>query len=55
MMAGQAALGGQMRVVPPLLEQGGYIPLADGRVRANIPFSSYRAYRRLLQELTTQR
>jgi len=24
--------------VPPLLEQGGYVPLADGRVRADIPF-----------------
>jgi hypothetical protein len=40
------------RVVPPLLAEGGYIPLADGRVRASVPFAHYRAYRRLLEELT---
>ncbi|NQU10529.1 hypothetical protein HQ590_07060 [bacterium] len=38
--------------VPPLLAQGGYIPLADGRVRANMPLASYRYYRQLLQRLT---
>jgi uroporphyrinogen decarboxylase len=27
--------------VPPLLEQGGYVPLADGRVREDIPFENY--------------
>jgi hypothetical protein len=37
--------------VPPLLEQGGYIPLADGRVRADVPFASYAIYRRLLEEI----
>lgn len=40
------------RVIPPLLAQGGYIPLADGRVRANVPFEVYRYYRRLLEDLT---
>ena len=35
----------------PLLEQGGYIPLADGRVRATVPFASYCAYRRMLEAL----
>ncbi len=40
------------RVIPPLLAQGGYVPLADGRVRANVPFKNYRYYRRLLEELT---
>lgn len=39
------------RVIPPLLAQGGYVPLADGRVRANVPFENYRTYRRLLEEL----
>ena len=38
--------------VPPLLAQGGYVPLADGRVRANVPFENYRYYRRVLAEVT---
>ncbi len=38
--------------VPPLLEQGGYIPVADGRVRANVPFENYVYYRRLTEEIT---
>jgi len=38
--------------VPPLLEQGGYVPLADGRVREDIPFENYVYYRRLLEEVT---
>lgn len=38
--------------LPPLLEQGGYIPLADGRVRQDIPFENYCFYRQLLEELT---
>jgi hypothetical protein len=39
------------RVVPPLLEAGGYIPLLDGRVRVYIPFENYEYYRELLQEI----
>ncbi len=35
--------------MPPLLAQGGYVPLADGRVRANVPLENYLYYRRLLQ------
>ena len=38
--------------VPPLLEQGGYVPLADGRVRWDIPFENYVYYRELLQKVT---
>jgi uroporphyrinogen-III decarboxylase len=38
-------------VVPGLLQQGGYIPLADGRVRVEVPFENYVTYRELLQEL----
>jgi hypothetical protein len=38
--------------VPPLLEQGGYIPLADGRVRTDIPLESYIYYRQLLEKVT---
>ncbi len=39
------------RVVPPLLAQGGYIPMLDGRVRIDIPFENYTYYRRLLEEM----
>ena len=38
--------------VPPLLEQGGYVPLADGRVRQDIPFENYVYYRELLEKVT---
>jgi uroporphyrinogen decarboxylase len=39
--------------VPPLLEQGGYVPLADGRVREDIPFENYVYYRELLEKVST--
>ena len=39
--------------VPPLLAEGGFIPLADGRVRASIPLHNYLAYRRALERITT--
>jgi uroporphyrinogen decarboxylase len=38
--------------VPLLLEQGGYVPLLDGRVRADIPFENYIYYRQLLEDVT---
>jgi hypothetical protein len=41
-----------MERVPPLLENGGFIPLADGRVREDVSFENYLYYRKLL-ELTT--
>jgi hypothetical protein len=41
-----------MEIVPPLLESGGFIPLADGRVREDVSFENYSYYRKLL-ELTT--
>jgi hypothetical protein len=37
--------------VPALLAQGGYVPLADGRVRVDVPFERYVYYRQLLQDL----
>lgn len=37
--------------VLPLITSGGYIPIADGRVRKNIPFENYAYYRRLLQQM----
>jgi len=38
--------------VPPLLAQGGFVPLADGRVREDIPFENYIYYRELLENIT---
>lgn len=38
--------------VPPLLDSGGFIPLADGRVRAVVPYENYRFYRALLAQVT---
>ncbi len=38
--------------VPPLLAQGGYVPLADGRVREDITFENYVYYRELLEKVT---
>lgn len=53
LLAGPAAVRREMETrVPPLLAGGGYVPLADGRVRQNVPFETYRLYRRLLEEMT---
>jgi len=41
-----------METVPPLVAEGGYVPLADGRVRADVPYENYLYYRRLLEEAT---
>jgi uroporphyrinogen decarboxylase len=41
--------------VPPLLADGGYIPLADGRVREDVPFENYVYYRRLLEKVTAKK
>ncbi len=38
--------------VPLLVAQGGYVPLADGRVREDIPFENYVYYRQLLEKVT---
>jgi hypothetical protein len=40
--------------VPPLLADGGYVPLADGRVRTDVPFENYVYYRRLLEKVTRE-
>jgi hypothetical protein len=37
--------------MPPLLEQGGYVPMVDGRVRKYVPYENYRAYRESIREL----
>lgn len=38
--------------VPPLVKEGGYVPLADGRVREDIPLENYIYYRQLLEKVT---
>jgi hypothetical protein len=38
-------------LVPPLLAAGRYVPLAGGRVRAGVPWATYRRYREVLREL----
>ncbi len=38
--------------VPPLVADGGYVPLADGRVREDVPFENYVYYRQLLEKAT---
>jgi hypothetical protein len=37
--------------VPVLLESGHYLPCLDDRPRSNIPFSNYRLYRHMLEEI----
>jgi len=41
--------GGSLKT---LLAGGGYIPMADGRVRADVPFENYVYYRKLLEKVT---
>lgn len=49
---GRAAIQKEvMGKVPPLITDGGYVPLADGRVRADIPYKNYAYYRELLREV----
>ena len=38
--------------VPALLAEGGYVPLADGRIREDVAFENYACYRRLLETVT---
>jgi hypothetical protein len=39
--------------IQPLLESGGYIPLADGRLREGVTFSNYQYYRTHLQKMVS--
>ena len=51
--SGGAAMEAEVRrVVPPLLEQGGFIPSCDHGVPADVSWPDYVAYARLLAELT---
>ena len=37
-----------------VLQQGGYVPMVDGRVRRYVPYENYRVYRELIRELAEQ-
>jgi hypothetical protein len=49
---GPEAIQEAVEEVVPLTEEGGYIPLADGRVRADVPYENYLYYRELLKKIT---
>ena len=50
---GKAAIKQELEEkVPPLLADGGYVPMADGRVREDVSFENYSYYRKLLQKIT---
>ncbi len=48
---GQALRDAIMNVVPPLLEEGGYMPSCDHGIPANVSWPNYVEYARLLAEL----
>jgi hypothetical protein len=50
---GKDAIRRAVDAIAPLVAEGGFIPLADGRVRADVPYENYIFYRQLLRELTT--
>jgi len=50
---GKAAIRREIeKKVPSLIQDGGYVPLADGRVREDVSFDDYVYYRELLQKTT---
>jgi uroporphyrinogen decarboxylase len=49
---GPEAIREAIASVVPLIQKGGYIPLADGRVRADVPYENYVYYRELLKKIT---
>ncbi len=50
--SGKEAIKRAVVHVAPLVAEGGFIPLADGRVRAEVPYEHYAYYRQLLREIT---
>jgi hypothetical protein len=52
LMLGKDAIRHEIETkLPALLEQGGYIPLADARIRKYIPFENYVYYRQLVEKI----
>ncbi len=53
-LKGKAAIDeALMNTAAPLLEQGGYLPMLDDRVRPNVPYENYRYYRVRLEKLVS--
>jgi hypothetical protein len=50
--SGRGAIERAVAHVAPLVAEGGFIPLADGRVRADVPYEHYAYYRQLLRSIT---
>jgi uroporphyrinogen decarboxylase len=50
---GEAAIRKAVEQVAGLAGDGGFIPLLDGRVREDVSYADYLAYRKLLEELTS--
>ena len=50
---GEAAIRKAVEQVAGLAEDGGFIPLLDGRVREEVSYADYLVYRKLLEELTS--
>ncbi|MBI4553206.1 MAG: hypothetical protein HY710_13170 [Candidatus Latescibacteria bacterium] len=52
LLKGQAAIDEELRrTVLPLVEEGGYLPMLDDRVRPGVPYAHYRYYRTRLESL----
>lgn len=51
--SGKEAIQRAMDEIAPLVVEGGFIPLADGRVRPDVPYEHYAYYRQLLREITS--
>lgn len=49
---GTDAIQRAVEKIAPVVQDGGCIPLADGRVRPDIPYQNYVYYRELLQQIT---
>jgi uroporphyrinogen-III decarboxylase len=47
---GQEDIRSAVRAMLPLAGQGRFIPLADGRVRSDVPYANYAFYRHILEE-----
>jgi len=52
---GKAAIQQAVESVASLVEEGGYIPLADGRVRAEVSYENYVYYREQLSKITAEK
>jgi hypothetical protein len=51
LLEGQESIRRSVEAIAPLTTQGGFIPLADGRVRAEVPYENYLYYRKLLHKI----